>query len=145
MKSLFIHNLDSSGRSTTDCKVAVRQSSRTFLVGDRHGPHPPKPCVEAGRRQREALSAALPRVSDFRAVPSAGKQGGDVAVPESANRWHALWIMTEIALICADCQEVVGSAIAINILSDKAVLVADSEPGKEDKKMILEGEYDDLT
>eukprot|EP01060_Flectonema_neradi_P022246 TRINITY_DN3051_c1_g1_i1.p1 TRINITY_DN3051_c1_g1~~TRINITY_DN3051_c1_g1_i1.p1 ORF type:complete len:545 (+),score=81.16 TRINITY_DN3051_c1_g1_i1:70-1704(+) len=30
---------------------------------------------------------------------------------------YTLWIMTETALICADCQEVVGSAIAIKILS----------------------------
>ena len=30
---------------------------------------------------------------------------------------YALWIMMEIAVICADCQEVVGSAIAIKILS----------------------------
>ena len=30
---------------------------------------------------------------------------------------YTLWIMTETALICADCQEVVGSAIAIRILS----------------------------
>ncbi|KAJ9454030.1 Metal transporter Nramp4 [Diplonema papillatum] len=34
---------------------------------------------------------------------------------------YTLWIMTEIALICADCQEVVGSAIAIHLLSDKKV------------------------
>ena len=34
---------------------------------------------------------------------------------------YALWIMTEIALICADCQEVVGSAIAIKILSNGTV------------------------
>ena len=30
---------------------------------------------------------------------------------------YTLWLMTEVALICADCQEVVGSAIAIKILS----------------------------
>eukprot|EP01064_Diplonema_japonicum_P030601 TRINITY_DN5241_c0_g2_i10.p1 TRINITY_DN5241_c0_g2~~TRINITY_DN5241_c0_g2_i10.p1 ORF type:complete len:569 (+),score=143.96 TRINITY_DN5241_c0_g2_i10:72-1709(+) len=34
---------------------------------------------------------------------------------------YTLWIMTEIALICADCQEVVGSAIAIRLLSGKRI------------------------
>eukprot|EP01061_Rhynchopus_euleeides_P023356 TRINITY_DN38044_c0_g1_i1.p1 TRINITY_DN38044_c0_g1~~TRINITY_DN38044_c0_g1_i1.p1 ORF type:complete len:587 (+),score=253.52 TRINITY_DN38044_c0_g1_i1:109-1761(+) len=34
---------------------------------------------------------------------------------------YMLWVMMEIAVICADCQEVVGSAIAINLLSKRAV------------------------
>lgn len=34
---------------------------------------------------------------------------------------YALFVMTEIALICVDCQEVVGSAIAIHILSSHKV------------------------
>ena len=34
---------------------------------------------------------------------------------------YTLWLMAEIAIICVDCQEVVGTAIAIYILSDGKV------------------------
>ena len=36
---------------------------------------------------------------------------------------YTLWVMAEIAIICVDCQEVVGTAIAINILSNGAIKV----------------------
>eukprot|EP01061_Rhynchopus_euleeides_P042161 TRINITY_DN73605_c0_g1_i1.p1 TRINITY_DN73605_c0_g1~~TRINITY_DN73605_c0_g1_i1.p1 ORF type:complete len:568 (+),score=167.00 TRINITY_DN73605_c0_g1_i1:53-1705(+) len=36
---------------------------------------------------------------------------------------YTLWVMTEVALICADCQEVIGSALALNILTNGAISV----------------------
>ncbi|ONK75893.1 uncharacterized protein A4U43_C03F21680 [Asparagus officinalis] len=69
----------------------------------------------------EAVAFHGARVPDEHRVPRSGESGGRSAGGGANWARLVLWVMAEVALIGADIQEVIGSAIAIKILSGGVV------------------------